>query len=159
MRESEKWKVKLLSCVRPQRPHGLQTSRLLHPWDFPGKSTRVGCHILAWRIPGTGELGGLLSMGSHGVRHNWSDLAAVAAAGKNTGVCCHFFLQGTFANQGKNPGPPYCRQTLYHLSHQGNSPFFLAVPNVLADSWQKYPTTLSHSPVVLALTGWIRVIR
>ena len=30
----------------PQRPHGLQPSRLLHPWDFPGKSTEVGCHCL-----------------------------------------------------------------------------------------------------------------
>ena len=34
--------------------------------------------VLAWRIPGTGESGGLLSMGSHRVRHDWSDLAAVA---------------------------------------------------------------------------------
>ena len=31
--------------------------------------------VLAWRIPGTGEPGGLLSMGSHRVGHNWSDLA------------------------------------------------------------------------------------
>ena len=31
--------------------------------------------ILAWRIPGTGEPGGVLSMGSHRVGHNWSDLA------------------------------------------------------------------------------------
>ena len=30
----------------PQRPHGLQPFRLLHPWDFPGKSTGVGCHCL-----------------------------------------------------------------------------------------------------------------
>ena len=30
----------------PQQPHGLQPSRLLHPWDFPGKSTGVGCHCL-----------------------------------------------------------------------------------------------------------------
>ena len=37
--------------------------------------------VLAWRIPGTGEPGGLPSMGSHRVRHDWSDLAA-AAAGK-----------------------------------------------------------------------------
>ena len=36
--------------------------------------------ILAWRIPGTGEPGGLSSMGWHGVRHDWSDLAAAAAA-------------------------------------------------------------------------------
>ena len=34
--------------------------------------------VLAWRIPGTGEPGGLPSMGSHRVRHNWSDLAAAA---------------------------------------------------------------------------------
>ena len=31
--------------------------------------------ILAWRIPGMGEPGGLPSMGSHRVRHDWSDLA------------------------------------------------------------------------------------
>ena len=36
--------------------------------------------VLAWRIPGTGEPGRLPSMGSHRVRHNWSDLAAAAAA-------------------------------------------------------------------------------
>ena len=37
--------------------------------------------VLALRIPGTGEPDGLPSMGSHRVRHDWSDLAAVAAAG------------------------------------------------------------------------------
>ena len=36
--------------------------------------------VLAWRIPGTGEPGGLPSMGSHRVRHDWSELAAAAAA-------------------------------------------------------------------------------
>ena len=35
--------------------------------------------VLAWRIPWTGEPGGLPSMGSHRVGHNWSDLAAAAA--------------------------------------------------------------------------------
>ena len=34
--------------------------------------------VLAWRIIGTGEPGGLLSMGSHRVGHDWSDLAAAA---------------------------------------------------------------------------------
>ena len=34
---------------------------------------------LAWKIPGTAEPGGLPSMGSHRVGHNWSDLAAAAA--------------------------------------------------------------------------------
>ena len=36
--------------------------------------------VLAWRIPGTGEPGGLPSMGSRRVGHDWSDLAAAAAA-------------------------------------------------------------------------------
>ena len=36
--------------------------------------------VLAWRILGTGEPGGLLSMGSHRVGHDWSNLAAAAAA-------------------------------------------------------------------------------
>ena len=38
--------------------------------------------VLAWRIPGTGEPGGLLFMGLHRVRHDWSDLAAVAKENK-----------------------------------------------------------------------------
>ena len=36
--------------------------------------------VLAWRIPAMGEPGGLLSMGSHRAGHDWSDLAAAAAA-------------------------------------------------------------------------------
>ena len=37
--------------------------------------------VIDWRIPGTGEPSGLPSVGSHRVGHDWSDLAAVAAAG------------------------------------------------------------------------------
>ena len=33
------------SCPTEQ-PHGLQPTGLLRPWDFPGKSTGVGCHCL-----------------------------------------------------------------------------------------------------------------
>ena len=46
MHESEKGKWSLSVLSNPQWPHGLQPSRLLHPWDFPGKSTGVGCHCL-----------------------------------------------------------------------------------------------------------------
>ena len=38
--------------------------------------------------------------------------------GKNTGVGCHFLLQGIFPAQEWNPGLLHCRQILYHLSHQ-----------------------------------------
>ena len=39
--------------------------------------------------------------------------------GKNTGVGCHFLLQGIFMTQGSNPGLLICRQILYSLSYQG----------------------------------------
>ena len=34
------------SCLTLYHPHGLQPTRLLCPWDSPGKSTGVGCHFL-----------------------------------------------------------------------------------------------------------------
>ena len=42
--------------------------------------------VLAWRIPGMGEPGGLPSMGSHRVRYDWGDLAAVAAYSVNINI-------------------------------------------------------------------------
>ena len=53
--------------------------------------------VLAWRIPGTGEPGGLPSMGSHRVGHDWSDLAAAAAAALSLKVSPflnHLFVLG-----------------------------------------------------------------
>ena len=44
--------------------------------------------VLAWRIPETGEPGGLPSMGSHQVGHDWSDLAAAAAFNKDIYRIC-----------------------------------------------------------------------
>ena len=46
MHASEKWKWSRSVVSDPQRPHGLQPTRLLRPWDFPGKSTGVGCHSI-----------------------------------------------------------------------------------------------------------------
>ena len=67
--------------------HGVAKSRIRLS-DFPftfhfhalEKEMATHSSVLAWRIPGTGEPGGLLSMGSHRVGHDWSDLAAAAAA-------------------------------------------------------------------------------
>ena len=46
MHESEKWKWSRSVVSDSSWPHGLQPTRLLHPWDFPGKGTGVGCHCL-----------------------------------------------------------------------------------------------------------------
>ena len=55
MHESEKWKWSCSVVSDSLWPHGLQPTRLLHPWDFPGKSTGVGCHCLL-RIGWLGRL-------------------------------------------------------------------------------------------------------
>ena len=52
--------------------------RSLDQEDLLEKEMATHSSILAWRIPGTEEPGGLPSMGSHRVRHDWSDLAAAA---------------------------------------------------------------------------------
>ena len=57
--------------------------------------------VLAWRIPGMGEPGELPSMGSHRVRHDWSDLAAAAATVFH---CCSFSL----IPPNCQPCPPNC---------------------------------------------------
>ena len=46
MHESEKWKWSHSVVSNSLWPHGLQPTRLLCLWDFPGKSTGVGCHCL-----------------------------------------------------------------------------------------------------------------
>ena len=66
--------------------HAVATSRLrlidfTFTFHFHTMEKEMVTHssVLAWRIPGTAEPGGLLSMGSHRVGHDWSDLAAAAA--------------------------------------------------------------------------------
>ena len=65
--------------------HGVAKSRtrlrdFTSTFHFHALEKEMATHssVLAWRIPGTGEPGGLLSMGSHRVGHDWSDSAAEA---------------------------------------------------------------------------------
>ena len=66
--------------------HGVATSRIrlsdfTFTFHFNALEKEMATHssVLAWRIPETGEPGGLPSMGSHRVGHDWGDLAAAAA--------------------------------------------------------------------------------
>ena len=103
-----------LAAVHGVAKSWTQLSYFPFTFHFDALEKEMATHssVLAWRIPGTGEPGGLPSMWSHRVGHDWSDLAAAAAAaaGKNTGVGCHFILQGIFPPQGLNP-------CLLHLLH------------------------------------------
>ena len=58
-------------------------------FHFPALEKEMATHssVLAWRIPGMGEPGGLPSMGSHRVGHDWSDLAAAAVVILVTSFC------------------------------------------------------------------------
>ena len=56
MHESKKWKWSRSVMSDSSRPHGLQPTRLLHPWDFPGKSSGVGCHCLLRFSPHSSSL-------------------------------------------------------------------------------------------------------
>ena len=38
------------------QPHGLQPTRLLHPWDSPGKNTGVGCHFFLMKVKSESEV-------------------------------------------------------------------------------------------------------
>ena len=53
------------------------------------KEMATHSRVLAWKVPGTVEPGGLPSMGSHIVGHDWSDLAAAAAAATTN----YFYIQ------------------------------------------------------------------
>ena len=77
--------------------HGVAKSRtplsdFTFTFHFRALEKEMATHstVLAWRIPGMGEPGGLLFMGSHGVGHDWSDLAAVAAWGFISGLSSLF---------------------------------------------------------------------
>ena len=67
--------------------HGVVKSRIrlsdfTFTFHFHALENEIATHssVLAWRIPGTGEPRGLPSMGSHRVRHDWSDLAASSSS-------------------------------------------------------------------------------
>ena len=78
----------------PGKFHGRRSLVGCSPWDRKELDTTERLHfhfhtlqkemathfsVLAWRIPGTAEPGALLSVGSHRVGHDWSDLAAATA--------------------------------------------------------------------------------
>ena len=91
--------------------------------------------VLAWKIPGTGEPGGLLSIGSHRVGHNWNDLAA--AVGLSFGVCLgqSFHTGGAFSTPHLQAVPRSSKQILL---------------NKFSCAWAMY-----SSPLITAFHFWL----
>ena len=96
-------------------------------FHFPAMEKEMATHssVLAWIIPGTGEPGGLPSMGSHRVGHDWSSLAAAATLfRKNNGhLQTKLYLNSTPAC-GDVWGPVICApsQAVRFRRHGASSP-------------------------------------
>ena len=88
--------------------HGVAKSRtrlsdFTFTFHFHALEEEMATHssVLAWRIPGAVGSGGLPSMGSHRVRHDWSDLA-VNLTGKE--CACNERDMGLIPRSGRSPG-------------------------------------------------------
>ena len=114
----------------PGKSHGQRSLVGCSPWVAEGRTRmsdftftfhfhalekEMATHssVLAWRIPGTGEPGGLPSMGSHRVGHDWSDLAAAGAPWftnrserKSADQCNPFLDPENTSNHGAFPWMP-----------------------------------------------------
>ena len=84
MHESEKWKWSCSVVSDSSGSHGLQPTRLLHPWDFPGKSTGVGCHFLLHPSP--------VDLLKPGIKPGYPALQANSLLAELLGFCCIVFL-------------------------------------------------------------------
>ena len=121
------------------------TTRLLCPWDFPGKNPGVGCHfllqgnfltqgfnlcLLLWQADFVSLCH--LESSMYYVKSESESCTVVSnslrphglyclwnSPGQNTGVGSCSLLKGIFPTQGSNPGLLHCRQILYQLSHKG----------------------------------------
>ena len=98
------------------------------------KETATHSSVLAWRVPGMGEPGGLPSMGSHRVGHDWSHLAAVAAAAFSVRGHAHLSpgLNWSSCQLAHFPGTNHSQVSSALASPQGISkPFRGLVPSTL----------------------------
>ena len=144
--------------VGPQRR---QPTRLLRPWDSPGKNTGVGCHFLlqCMKVKSESEVSqsfptlsdpmecSLQGSSIHGIfqarvleggaiAFSAIDCSPWNSPGQNTVVGSCSLLQGIFPTQGSNPGLPHCRQILHQLSHHRN-------PRIL--EWVVFPFSRGSS--------------
>ena len=122
--------------------------------------------ILAGRIPGTGKPGGLPSVGSHRVRHDWSDLAAAAVQNEghlSVGTNSFFFFSIACTllapNEHQNPGEDWNNSTLI-CSAQGSTCYFNFLATVTSEgtrrTWKvsRIPQTLIKFSQALRLDGY-----
>ena len=132
----------------------------LNPWV--GKKEMVTCsNIFTWRIPWTEEPGGMQSMGSHRVRHDWSDLARtwplgfpVSSAGKESS--CNAgdpdSIPGSGSFPGKGIGYPLQYSWASLVAQMGKNTLWCGRPGF--DPWVvKIPYRRARQPSPVLLPG------
>ena len=101
--------------------HGVAKSRarlsdFTFTFHFRALEKEMATHssVLAWRIPGTGEPGGLPSLGSHRVGHDWSDLAAAKCSLK---ILLNWFIPKELTREFVSSSEPPAWCVSIHPSH------------------------------------------
>ena len=115
----EKWKWSCSVVSDSSRPHGLQPTRVLHPWDFPGKSTGVGCHRLL-HTPVKAKLLSCVRLFVTLWTIAYQSPQSMEFSSKNTGVVCNFLLQRIFPTQASNLCLLHCQADSLLMSHVGS---------------------------------------
>ena len=128
-------------------PHGLWLSRLLQPWNFPGKSTAVGCHFLLQGIFPTQRLNpGLPHCGQtlcH-LSHQWF------------GQKSHFLTRGSLCLQTLSPPLGHITSHL-EISTCACHPRTLSLPQLLGHSQRcLIQLCLARGRWSVAFVGWMR---
>ena len=142
--KSEKVKVLVTVVSDSFRPHGLQPTRLLCPWDSPGKNMAVGSHILLQGIfPTQGSNPGLL--GCRQIFYHLSHQVLVL-------IWIFFFLKVNLVSHSLNSNPqsvfPFLCGIIiagYYSEQRVGNPQFCVQVQTIPFGWAIYPTHPSDS--------------
>jgi len=156
---SNAWKRKVDSL----RPHGLQPTRLLRPWDFPGKSTGVGCHCL---LRGQGyNVNQLKSIGSKMIQVNLNP----QSISQQTHPEVARQLQGTRSKEGGVGGSPMAGMILSlisiwipppHKTYPGLIPWPQPLPSAMVHTLKSgFSLDLNKSTSYRFVSQWIFAMR
>ena len=96
----EPGRLQSMGSLRSDTTEWLHFHFSLFTFHFHALEKEMATHssVLAWRIPGMAEPGGLPPMGWHRVRYDWSDLAAAAAASRHVLIAILLLVSGYFCS-------------------------------------------------------------
>ena len=133
MNESEKGKWSHSVVPDSQRPHGLQPARLLCPWDFPGKSTGVGCHCLLCYL----KLNHLSSVEHYDETSHWK-LERIQNKRSETYGELFKITKWIYVENAENKVTGVLDKNSSDKAHYSNTGYKLQNPWAIKNSWRVY---------------------